>query len=128
MLLFEKKNKLGILLGIYVWPNSVDVGVYIPHSGSILINGNAKIGKNCILHGENCIGNIGYGDVAPILDDDIDLGVGAKVIGDVYLAKGIKVGANAVVLTSCYEENATLVGVPARVVSSKKMHKERINQ
>lgn len=116
----RKKNRLGIFLGIYAWPNSIGAGILIAHTGSILINGNAKIGKNCIFHGENCIGNIGYGDIAPVLDDNIELGVGAKVIGDVYLAKGVKVGANAVVLTSCFEENATLVGVPARIVSSKK--------
>lgn len=112
----RKKNVLGAKYGIYAWPNSIEEGLYISHLGSILINGNAHIGKNCIMHGENCVGSIGHGSVAPVLGDRVELGVGAKVIGDVYLADGVVVGANAVVTKSCYEKNAVLAGIPARII------------
>lgn len=109
----RKKNILGAKYGLYAWPNSIGSGVYISHLGSILINGNAKIGNNCIFHGENCVGSVGHGAIAPVLGNGVELGVGAKVIGDVYLADGVIVGANAVVTKSCYEKNSVLVGMPA---------------
>ena len=112
----RRKNILGAKYGIYAWPGTIKEGLYIAHIGSILINGNAKIGKNCIFHGENCVGSVGYGNIAPVLGDGVELGVGAKIIGDVYLADGIVVGANSVVTKSCYEKNVVLAGVPAKII------------
>lgn len=117
----RKKNRLGAKYGIYAWPGTIGEGVYISHLGSILINGNARIGKNCNFHGENCVGNTGHGSVAPVLGDGVELGVGAKVIGNVYLADGVIVGANAVVVQSCYEKNAVLAGVPAKIIKHGKL-------
>lgn len=45
--------------------------------------------------------------------DNVEIGVGAKIIGDIYIADGVKIGANAVVVKSCYNKGATLVGIPA---------------
>lgn len=75
-----------------------------------------RIGKNCRLHGNNCIGNKGEGriDEFPMIGDNFDLGTGAVVIGGITLSNNIKVGANAVVTRSCLEEGAVLVGIPAQ--------------
>lgn len=84
------------------------------HYGSVIVNGHAKIGKNCQFHGNNCVGNKGVLDeAAPRLGDNVEIGVGAKIIGDIYIADGVKIGANAVVVKSCYNKGATLVGIPA---------------
>lgn len=113
----RKKNKLGAKLGITMWHNVADEGLHIWHYGSVIVNGHAKLGKNCQLHGENCIGNKGdFDQAAPVLGDNVDVGVGAKIIGDVYIANNVKIGANAVVTKSCYREGAVLVGVPAREI------------
>lgn len=113
----RKKNKLGARLGITIWHNVADEGLCIWHYGSVIVNGHAKIGKNCQLHGENCIGNKGdFDKKAPILGDNVDVGVGAKIIGDIYIANNVKIGANAVVTKSCYRDGAVLVGVPAREI------------
>lgn len=116
LLYTRKKNKLGNMLGFYILPNTIDSGLTICHHGSIIINGNSKIGKNCKFHGDNCVGNNGKDNKAPTIGDDVDIGVGAKIIGDVYIADGTKIGANAVVTKSCYDKNSTLVGIPARGV------------
>jgi serine O-acetyltransferase len=50
----------------------------------------------------------------PVLEDDIFIGSGAKVIGGVRLGTGARVGANAVVLSDV-PAGATAVGIPARV-------------
>ena len=73
------------------------------------------MGKNCILHGANVIGNMGNDLKAPVIGNNVRLGAGAKVLGDVYIADGVQIGAGAVVLKSCYEEDVLLVGVPAHI-------------
>lgn len=113
----RRKNRLGAKLGISIWCNTIDAGLRIWHYGSVIVNGSCKIGKNCQLHGENCIGNRGKEDAAvPVIGDNVDIGVGAKIIGDIYIASGCTIGANAVVTKSCHEEGAVLVGIPARVI------------
>lgn len=123
----RRKNCLGNRLGIEIWDNTFDKGLMIFHAGNIVINGMSQIGKNCKLHGSNCIGNNGITLDAPILGDNIDVGVGAKIIGGVRLADNIKIGAGAVVVNSFEEEGCTLVGIPARKVKQNEM-KERNNR
>ncbi len=114
----RRKNVLGGMLGITMWHNSVDCGLRIYHYGSIIINGHAKIGKNCKFHGDNCIGNKGDFNLSvPIIGDNVTVGNGAKIIGDVHIANGIKIGANAVVTKSFYEEGIVIAGVPAKKIS-----------
>ena len=120
-ILFElyqrRKNKMGARLGITIWHNCAGEGLRIWHYGSVIINGRAKLGKNCQLHGENCIGNKGdFDKAAPTIGDNVDIGIGAKVIGDIYIADDVKIGANAVVTKSCFTKGATLVGIPAREI------------
>ena len=119
LLYSRKKNNLGKKIGIEMWENTFDSGLIIHHNGNIVVNGQAKVGKNCQLHGDNCIGNSKLGSGFPKIGDNVDIGVGAKIIGDVFIANGIKIGANAVVNKSFYEENITIVGVPARKVEKK---------
>ena len=116
-----KKNRLGARLGITMWHNTADTGLRIWHYGSVIINGNAKVGKNCQLHGENCIGNKGdFDQAAPVIGDNVDIGVGAKIIGGISIADDVKIGANAVVTKSCLEKGAVLVGAPAHVIARGK--------
>lgn len=110
----RQKNKLGIKLGIEIQDNSVDRGLVIYHPSNIVINGFAKIGKNCKLHGNNCIGNNGKNNKAPVIGNNVRICVGANIIGDVYIADDIIVAAGAVVVNSFYEKGITIGGVPAR--------------
>lgn len=104
-----RKNKLGLAIGIDMGENAFGEGLYIAHTGIIV--GSSKIGKNCKLHGQNCIGsNVELGD-------NCELWVGAKVIGPCKLADGTIVAAGAVVKDSVLEPGMTLAGVPAKIVS-----------
>ena len=116
-LIYErKKHKLGIKLGFNIPPNSFDKGLTIYHTGSLAINTTARIGENCKLHGNNCIGNNGIEDKCPTIGNNVDIGFGAVVIGDITIADNIKIGANAVVNKSFAEPGITIAGVPARRV------------
>ena len=112
------KNIRGVKLGITMWKNIAEPGLRIWHYGSIMINSHARIGRDCQLHGENCIGNKGGAEMgAPVLGDRVDVGIGAKILGNIYIADDVKIGANAVVTKSCYTKGATLVGIPAKEIS-----------
>ncbi len=109
---FKKKNTLGNKLGFKIPRNCFGPGLTIMHHGEIIINEQAVIGANALLHGGNCIGNNGTVGCVPEIGDNLDLGIGAKVIGNVKLGDNVTVGANAVV-TKSFENNCTVVGIPA---------------
>lgn len=117
----RRKNKLGVKIGVEIDANTFGKGLIIHHNGNIVISSNARIGENCQLHGDNCIGNLGgdSGEACPVIGNNVDIGVGAKILGPVHIADGIKIGANAVVNKSFTEEGITLVGVPAHKVERK---------
>lgn len=110
----RKKNKYGVMLGIEIGENCFDENLIIHHAGNIVVNPNARIGKNCQLHGSNCIGNNGK-EGNPLIGDNVDIGVGAKIIGKITIANNVKIGAGAVVTKDCLEEGAIYVGIPAKI-------------
>ena len=112
----RKKNDLGAKLGITAYAGCCGKGLHIWHYGSVIISGEAKLGENCTFHGQACIGNDGSSEKAPVIGNNVDIGVGARIIGDITIADDVRIGANAVVTRSCYEKGATLVGCPARVL------------
>ena len=112
-----KKNRLGMRLGIEIGPNCFGKGLNLYHS-NIVINPAVQAGENCSLHGGNCIGNNGLTAGVPKLGNNVDVGYGAVIIGDITIADGVKIGANAVVNRSVTEPGCTVAGVPARIVKS----------
>ena len=91
------KNILGTKLGIYIPAGVFDEGLHIWHYGNIIVNAESK----------GC----------PIIGDNVDIGTGAKILGNIQIANGVKIGA--VVVKSCLTENATIVGIPAKEIYRK---------
>lgn len=110
-----KKNRLGEKLGFDLSTLNIKSGLMIYHY-NIVINGNSKIGFNCRLHGNNCIGNDGKSNECPTIGDNVSIGVGAKVIGGITIANNIKIAAGAVVVHSFIEEGITIGGIPAKKI------------
>lgn len=107
-------NKLGFVIGDGVLGENVKFF----HRGSIIINPNARVGDGCKFHGDACLGVKKTGEEgAPVLGKDVDIGVGARILGDVYIADNIVIGANAVVTQSFYEPGIVIAGMPARKVN-----------
>lgn len=91
-------------------------GVVVEHQGGIVVHGASEIGDGCIIR-QNCTLGIRRMDDlagAPVLEDGVELGAGAVVIGRVRLGRGARIGANAVVLDDV-PPGATAWGIPARV-------------
>lgn len=109
-----------ILTGIEL-PCEVDVGknFRIDHFGGIIISGFASFGDNCVLRDGVTVGLRRVEDpVAPRVGNNVDIGTGAKLLGDITIADNVVIGANAVVLEDV-PPNSIAVGVPARIIPEK---------
>ncbi|GAU07372.1 serine O-acetyltransferase [Desulfoplanes formicivorans] len=88
---------LGILLGFTIPPNVFGPGLAIVHRGTIVVNGNARVGSHCRIHVCVNIGASGGNTEAPQIGDNVYIGPGVKVFGNIKIADNITIGANAVV-------------------------------
>lgn len=113
----RRKNNIGNKIGFYVGCEAFDPGITIYHHGTLIVNGNAKIGSGTCFHGNNCVGNDGKSNLAPRIGKNVDIGFGAIIIGDIEIADNCKIGAGAVIVKSCLKEGSTLVGVPAKEIN-----------
>ena len=82
---------------LHIPVNICGKGLKIIHIGSILINGKAYVGKDCLPHINTALVTGGTNDDVPYLEDGIVAGVGAVIWGEVCIAENIAIGANAVV-------------------------------
>jgi serine O-acetyltransferase len=82
------------------------LGVVV-HARAVIGSG-VTIGQNVTLGGRN-----GHFEV-PVIEDEVEIGAGACVLGPVRIGRGARIGANAVVLMDV-PAGAVAVGVPARI-------------
>jgi serine O-acetyltransferase len=104
--------------GIEIHPAAfIGKRLLIDHGMGVVIGETAVIGDDCTLFHGVTLGGTGKkrGKRHPTLCDGVFVGSGAKILGDIEIGRGAKIGANAVVLTDI-PDNTTAVGVPARVV------------
>lgn len=113
MILNRKRNKYGLHICI----NCFDRGLKIMHLGSILTNSGVRVGKDCSVHIGTAFVSQGVINGVPVIGDDVVIGVGATLLGNISIANGIAVGANALVNKSFEEEGIAIAGVPAKKIS-----------
>ena len=113
-------RSLSLQLGFTVPPNVFGPGLAIPHRGTIIINSAVRIGENCRIHTSVNIGTrAGFFEKVPRIGNNVYIGPGAKIFGDIEIADNIAIGANAVVTKSFLEPGITIAGVPAKKISDK---------
>jgi len=89
-------------------------GLMLPHPNGVVIHGEARIGDDCMIMQQVTVGMIDEGEV-PVIGNRVYIGAGAKIIGNVTVGDGARIGANAVVVNDV-PSNATAVGIPARII------------
>lgn len=105
-----------IIAGIEL-PCEVEVGsnFVIDHFGGVIISGYAKFGNDCRLRTGVVVGIKKVGETkAPVFGNNVDIGSGAVILGDIAIGNNVLIGANAVVITDV-PDNAIAVGVPAAI-------------
>jgi len=110
-----KWKRLSNKYGIYIHPNTVGKGLYIPH-----FNGGIQL--NCISMGEFCsvsssvvVGNKGTQDNRAIIGDHVELTIGSKVIGKVTIGNDVVIAPNSVVIKNV-PDNTVVSGIPAKII------------
>jgi serine O-acetyltransferase len=93
---------------------SIGGGLLIPHPNGIVIHPDATIGPNCLIFQQVTIGTKGELGL-PQIGGHVDIGAGAKILGNVKIGNHACIGANAVVLHDVPAAK-TAVGIPARIV------------
>ena len=99
-------NKLGIKLGFTIGYNSLGYGVVIPHYGTIVVNGKARVGNFAVLHTCTCIAG------KKEIGDYLYFSTGSQIVGNIKLGDGITVAAHSLVNHS-ENSNLLLAGAPA---------------
>lgn len=109
------------ITGIEIHPGAViGKGLFIDHGMGVVIGETAVIGDNVTLFQGVTLGGTGKekGKRHPTIMDNVVVGAGAKVLGNITIGKNVMIGANAVVLRDV-PDDSTVVGVPGRVARKK---------
>ncbi len=97
-----------------IMSSKVGPGFYIGHFSGIIISGD--FGRDCSVGQCVTVGTkgAGHGGDGPVFGDNVYIGAGAKVLGEIKIGSNVRIGANAVVVTDV-PDNSLAVGVPARI-------------
>jgi serine O-acetyltransferase len=112
-------NVARFLTGIEIHPAArIGKGVFIDHGSGVVIGETSEIGDGCTIYQGVTLGgtSLSHGKRHPTLGRNVTVGVNASVLGAIVLGDNAKVGGGSVVVKDV-PANATVVGVPARVVA-----------
>lgn len=104
--------------GIEIHPGAqIGQGVCIDHGMGIVIGETAIVGDYCLIYQGVTLGGTGKetGKRHPTLGENVVVGAGAKVLGNIQIGNDVRIGAGSVVLRDV-PSDCTVVGVPGRVV------------
>lgn len=79
---------------------SIGGGLLIPHPNGIVIHPSAHIGANCLIFQQVTLGTTHKSDIPPHVGNHVDIGAGAKILGNISIGNNVKIGANAVITKS----------------------------
>ena len=115
------QNRAAEVYGVDIHPAaSIGEGLFIDHATGVVIGETAVVGTNVSILQGVTLGGTGNesGDRHPKVGDDVLLGAGATLLGNINIGRGARVGASSVVLHDV-EPDVTVVGVPARCVRKR---------
>ncbi|WP_437395703.1 serine O-acetyltransferase [Flagellimonas lutimaris] len=114
----SKHRKLALKLSFSIPENVFGPGLSIAHYGTIVVNSKARVGKNCRIHVCVNIGASGGTEKAPVMGDNVYIGPGAKIYGDITLGNNIAIATNSSVNKSILEDNILIAGSPAKKIKT----------
>lgn len=103
--------------GIEIHPGAkIGKGVFIDHGMGVVIGETAVVGDNVLMYQGVTLGGTGLekGKRHPTIGNNVVIGAGAKILGNITIGDNSYIGANAVVIKDI-PANSTVVGVPGRI-------------
>jgi serine O-acetyltransferase len=117
------------LTGIEIHPGAkIGRGVFIDHGMGVVIGETAIVGDYAVIYQGATLGGTGkeIGKRHPTLGENVVLGAGAKVLGNIQIGNNVRIGAGSVVLRDV-PSDCTVVGIPGRIISRKKQVEDAQN-
>jgi len=112
------QNRMSVEFGVDIHPAArMGRGIMLDHATGLVIGETAVVGNNVSILQSVTLGGTGKdeGDRHPKIGDGVLISAGAKILGNIRVGEGAKVGAGSVVLEDV-PPHTTVAGVPAKVV------------
>ena len=109
-----------LMTGIEIHPAAkIGKNLFIDHGMGVVIGETAVVGDNCTIYQGVTLGGTGkeHNKRHPTLGDNVVVGAGAKVLGNITIGNNVKIGANSVVLKDV-PDDCTVVGV-GRIITAQ---------
>ena len=109
------------LTGIEIHPGAqIGKRVFIDHGMGIVIGETAIVGNDVLIYQQVTLGGTGseQGKRHPTIGNNVIIGAGAKILGNITIGDNVRIGAGSVVVDNV-PDGSTVVGVPGRVVQQK---------
>ncbi|WP_126147423.1 serine O-acetyltransferase [Synechococcus elongatus] len=107
-----------LLTGVEIHPGArLGQGIFIDHGMGVVIGETAIVGDYCLIYQGVTLGGTGKqsGKRHPTLANNVVVGAGAKVLGNIQIGENVRIGAGSVVLRDV-PSDCTVVGIPGRVI------------
>ncbi len=109
------------LTGIEIHPGAqIGKRLFIDHGMGVVIGETAVIGDDCLIYHQVTLGGMSAKDEKrhPTLGNNVMVGTGAKVLGNIHIGDNVKIGANCIVVKDV-EAGKTIIGVPGEILAKK---------
>ena len=110
-----------IITGIEIHPKArIGNRFFIDHGEGVVIGETAIIGDDVLIYQQVTLGGTGseHGKRHPTIGNNVIIGAGAKVLGNITIGNNVRIGAGSVVISDV-PDHSTVVGIPGRVVQQK---------
>ena len=99
---------------------TIGENVFIDHGIGVVIGETTIVGNNVTIYQGVTLGGVSLnpGKRHPTIEDDVTIGAGAKILGNIIIGKGSRIGANSVVVKDV-PPDSTVVGIPGKVIKRK---------
>lgn len=107
-----------LLTGIEIHPGAkIGRRLFIDHGMGVVIGETAIVGNDVTLYQDVTLGGTGkeHGQRHPTIEDNVVVGGGARILGNIVVGKNCRIGAGSVVLRSV-PPDSTVVGVPGHII------------
>ena len=103
LLIFLTRRRLPVVSRVYMLFLGCDIGlalpksVFLPHPMGIVIHSGTRLGDNVVIGHQVTLGGRDLTNSAPVIEDGVYIGAGAKILGGITVGRGATIGANAVI-------------------------------